>query len=142
MWFEGFCGGSRTHTPRTQPAVAGCQGHLRTGSSRENSEGQPEEFSGLSLVVILRCRQQPGSRTQGANLDLSLEVTRGNLIFSLFPCFSGFGPFGEHTVNASWIAVQVTQPWGYTRCHWCPQAANFPVGCARPGWYPLAGGGD
>ena len=27
----------------------------------------------------------------------------------LFCFFAGFGPFGEHTVNASWIAVQVTQ---------------------------------
>ena len=30
----------------------------------------------------------------------------GDMLLFLF--FSGFGPFGEHTVNASWIAVQVT----------------------------------
>lgn len=34
----------------------------------------------------------------------------GDMLLLLF-AFSGFGPFGEHTVNASWIAVQVTQMW-------------------------------
>jgi len=26
---------------------------------------------------------------------------------SVFLCLVGFGPFGEHAVNASWVAVQV-----------------------------------
>lgn len=34
----------------------------------------------------------------------------GDVLLLLF--FPGFGPFGEHTVNASWIAVQVTESRG------------------------------
>ncbi|XP_012883780.1 PREDICTED: pyroglutamyl-peptidase 1 [Dipodomys ordii] len=71
------------------------------GGAHVNTSGAGPPYVALLCQLDSRlCRQRAPTRASRRNKPLSLGPVQG------------FGPFGEHTVNASWIAVQELEKLG------------------------------
>lgn len=84
------------------------------GGSSEASLGVPQNSGQASYIVPVvscSCSSLPCSPRWRQQPDPGQAGKGHSVVTCCFYCFCfvflGFGPFGEHTVNASWIAVQV-----------------------------------
>lgn len=89
--------------------VAGAGGQRRSGRSIRivESIGQSGRPWPGCWGTMVRQAEQRGGEVALAASRVAPAGDQALVILFCMLLLSGFGPFGEHTVNASWIAVQV-----------------------------------